>query len=513
MMRRVPFHPLLFAAYPVLFLFARNLQELRGIWPLFPPLLVVIGGSVVTFTLVALLLRRIRNAAVVTSVLILLFFSFGHVLRSAGGSAAQETILLIAYAAIAVLTALAMARARDVSALTSALNWIAVVLVSMNVVSIGIHEINRIPLSEMTGVDEPPLSETVDDSTPKRDIYYLVFDHYAAASTLERLYGDDNRSFLDYLEERGFYVAGRAAANHFGTRHSLSSSLNMSYLRDLEKAHPSSGDYTPLYRLLDDPVVPRALRSIGYRYHLIGSWFAPTGFSSTADVVHNPGGRSEFASILLDTTMWPTLAHRLHLESVGVQGNRSVVHHQVKALKAVVDDPAPTFAFAHFLVPHPPYIFDRDGGPVGPEVEGARTEREDYLNQLLYVNTLIEDLVETLLDVPESEAPIVIIQADEGPYPPHMNPDSGFDWLQATGSELREKFLILNAYHLPGGHEDALYPTISPVNTFRVVFNEYFGTDLPLAEDKTYLHRSPDGLYDYVEVTDRLRGPADDGAP
>lgn len=513
MMRRVPLHPLLFAAYPVLFLFARNLQEVRGIRPLFPPLLVVIGGSMLMFAFVGLLLRRIRNAAVVASVLILLFFSFGHVLRSIGSSPAQETILLITYAAIAVLTALVMARASDVSALTSALNWIAIVLVSMNVVSIGIHEINRIPLSEVSGVDAPPLSETVDNSTQKRDIYYIVFDHYAAAPTLERLYGHDNSSFLDYLEEQGFYVAGHSAGNHFGTLHSLSSSLNMSYLRNLEKAYPSSGDNTPLHRLLDDPVVPRALRSIGYRYHLIGTWFAPTGFSSTADVIHNPGRRTEFASILLDTTMWPTLVHRFDLEAVRVQEDRSVVHHQVKALKAVVDDPAPTFAFAHFLVPHPPYIFDRDGGPVAPEVASARTEREKYLNQLLYVNTLIEDLVDNLLDVPESEAPIVVIQADEGPYPPHTKADSGFDWLQATGSELREKFLILNAFYLPGGHDGALYPSISPVNTFRVVFNEYFGTDLPLAEDKTYLHRSPDELYDYVEVTDRLRGRGESDPP
>ncbi|HWL65696.1 MAG TPA: hypothetical protein VNP73_06955, partial [Actinomycetota bacterium] len=85
-----------------------------------------------------------------------------------------------------------------------------------------------------------------------------------------------------------------------------------------------------------------------------------------------------------------------------------------------------------------------------------------------------------------------------------------FDWFGATDGELRHKFLILNAYYLPGGHQQDLYPTISPVNSFRVVFNEYLGTDLPLLEDRSYAHRSTADLYNFIEVTERIRDmPAD----
>jgi hypothetical protein len=46
---------------------------------------------------------------------------------------------------------------------------------------------------------------------------------------------------------------------------------------------------------------------------------------------------------------------------------------------------------------------------------------------------------------------------------------------------------ILNAYFFPGKQaKDLLYPTISPVNTFRVVLNSYFGERLPLLDDKSY---------------------------
>jgi hypothetical protein len=44
---------------------------------------------------------------------------------------------------------------------------------------------------------------------------------------------------------------------------------------------------------------------------------------------------------------------------------------------------------------------------------------------------------------------------------------------------------ILNAYSVPGG-APALYPSISPVNSFRVILNARFGESLPLLPDRSY---------------------------
>jgi hypothetical protein len=43
-----------------------------------------------------------------------------------------------------------------------------------------------------------------------------------------------------------------------------------------------------------------------------------------------------------------------------------------------------------------------------------------------------------------------------------------------------------------------LYPSISPLNSFRVVLNAYFGADLPLLTDATYFtsHRLEDQVID-----------------
>jgi hypothetical protein len=57
--------------------------------------------------------------------------------------------------------------------------------------------------------------------------------------------------------------------------------------------------------------------------------------------------------------------------------------------------------------------------------------------------------------------------------------------------------------YLPGVDHRALYPTMTPVNEFRMIFNLYFGSNLPLLPDRSYPQQlEPFAL---IEVTDRLK--------
>lgn len=170
--------------------------------------------------------------------------------------------------------------------------------------------------------------------------------------------------------------------------------------------------------------------------------------------------------------------------------------YQVEKLKQLTKIEKPTFAFAHFLIPHPPYVFDADGGSVSILKERSRTEEVNYLNQLRYTNKVIRELVDSLLNSP-GKKPIIVIQSDEGPYPPNYDHRKVQD---LSSQRLRQKFAILNALYLPDLPErpdNGLYPDMSPVNSFRLVLNLYFGTDFSLLPDKEY---TKDG----VDITDRV---------
>jgi hypothetical protein len=49
-----------------------------------------------------------------------------------------------------------------------------------------------------------------------------------------------------------------------------------------------------------------------------------------------------------------------------------------------------------------------------------------------------------------------------------------------------------------------LYEEITPVNTFRLIFNAYLGTDLELLEDRSY-YSTWAHPYRFVDVTDEVR--------
>jgi hypothetical protein len=54
---------------------------------------------------------------------------------------------------------------------------------------------------------------------------------------------------------------------------------------------------------------------------------------------------------------------------------------------------------------------------------------------------------------------------------------------------------------LPKNGAQGLYEDISPVNSFRLIFNVYFDTDIPLLEDQSYF-ATVDVPYKLINVTE-----------
>ena len=96
-----------------------------------------------------------------------------------------------------------------------------------------------------------------------------------------------------------------------------------------------------------------------------------------------------------------------------------------------------------------------------------------------------------------SPAPIIIIQGDHGP-------GAYLDWDSAEKTNLDERMSILNAYYFPSGHSGSLYASITPVNSFRVLLNEYFGMNYPLLIDKVYFS-TWSNPFDYIDVTGKFK--------
>ena len=501
--RPLVLHPLLFAAVPVLYLFSQNLA-LADISDAIRPLLFVVAIVAVLFLVATLVFRNAQKAGLAVSILVLLFFSYGYLFPAdweTGNPVRAHGLWLPLWALLGVAGIVAAVRAgKRLPRVTSTLNVVAAGLVLFNAATIGVYKIRSGGQSEASELEAlVPNIPASSASSNDRDIYYVIFDRYGGSDALREM-GFDNSEFLNFLSSQGFYVASESRGNYPKTLLSLASSLNMTYLDFLTREiGVDSDDEEPARRLIKRHEVARFLKSKGYQYIQIGSWWGVTSESPLADLNIKLGGLSEFSSALVETTplfpVGPAISEQLDFRHR--EYNRALL--QFEKIAETRDVPGPTFVFAHILVPHGPYVFDRDGTYVDVEEEQDRSFRRNYLGQLEFVNKKVTELVGALLSGPDEEDPIVIIQSDEGPG------EAPGNWARASPKAWRKKFPILNAYYLPGVEDPGLYPSISPVNTFRKVFDLYFDADLPILPDRTFIYEDLRHLYKFTDVTARIR--------
>ena len=524
-------HPFLFAMFFVLALYYANVAEVSSseIWI---PLFAALGFALLMLLLAVLIIGLVRKlqkpsnssqpyqiwdlkkAGIVASIFIVLFFTFGHALVAMGGwdEQVREIGIPLYWLMLSVIwiglffigAYFVLSTRRNLNKLTIILNITAFALLLFPMINVIIYETNTAP--QGTKLSDDIGSYTVDLVKPDilPDIYYIIFDRYSSARTLEEVYDFDNSEFINYLSDRGFYVANESRANYDNSPKSIASSLNMNFIHE-ETSEKWIGSHTPK-ELIRDYNAWHLLESLGYEYIHSGSWYEPTRVNEYADENINYWAMPEFSWFLFQTTWaYPFSAAMNIIDNVGeVQYKR--VLYKFEKLAEIPQREEPTYVFAHFLLPHPPFIFDREGNYISAIVpergdEGNMTTL--YEDQLTATNNMIMNLIDELLSHSEVP-PIIILQSDEGSRPARylINP-SEFNWDEATEAEWREKYGILNAYYLPDVDNDVLYPSITPVNSFRLIFNLYFNTDFEFLPDKSYfadVYRSP---LDFTDVTEK----------
>ena len=478
-------HPFLMAAFPIVFLFARNLYEAITARDMILPLELSLGATAILMLAGWAVFRNAKAVGFVVSAWLLLFFSYGRVSSGLAGEAlGQDRYVLATWAVLAVAAVIVAFLLRSrLTATTSALNLITAVLVVMNVIPITLyrppHRSNA--ASKLTGQFAKPLV-VARNSTQMPDIYYIMPEDYGDEITLREKYGVDTRAFVKYLEKQGFYVAHDSKTNYNRTNMALSAAGNLQYLSTLLGDAAKEDDAVD--RSLPGFAASRFLQALGYRYVHMGYWWSPTSADPTADIEVKSGTLSEFSSILNDTTILPTLSRKLDVKQEFVDPRRA--HHEqvLQELRDIVQTSklrGPKFVFAHLGIPHPAYIFDRQGRFVA----GSR-ERDlgRFADQVYFTTKKLQELIGQLLDATGRKA-VIILQTDEGPDPTHklrIHIEKG----RFEREELLLKYRILNAFFLPGVSRRGLYQSITPVNTFRLVFDLYFHTDFGFLPDEIW---------------------------
>ena len=473
-------YPFLIAIYPVLAL--RNFNDAYvDLASILRSLLSVIMIAALLWLVMHMIFREHQLSGILTSLMLIVILAYGHVymqIEKGFGEPIRHTVLAGLFAISFVLGCwLLIKRPSTVNGVSQFLANTALILVLMSLGQSAVNEVNKFrAANNLSKQNQVQAQEEASASLP--DIYLIVLDGHGRSDVLQSEFGFDNSQFIQGLTDMGFYVASCSQSNYASTKYSLTSMFQMDYIQLV-----NGRDKLP--ELKNTPFL-EGLRAKGYSVITFEN-YASGHFDLGEDLrlsrhqfalgeMDMAGGLNEFEKIMLNTSIT-----RLFLDTEIIPGfneNELVrleyyehylqTKYILEKLPEVPKLNRPKFVFVHLLVPHIPHVFT----PTGEFRYPDDPSRNGYRDNAIFIDENILPVLREVIAQSE-KSPVILLMGDHGP------PATKF-----TSPETRMK--NLNAYYVNSDVKLELYDTITPVNSFRIFLNKYFGSDYPLLDDVSY---------------------------
>ena len=529
------FHPFLIAFFPIMAIYSVNIGLIQLEQFIFPTILIV-GSALLFFLCLKYILKNGKKAALIVTLAFIIFFSFGHVYNmlnqvSIGDTdlGSNRTLLPIFVISFGIGSFLIIRTKRTLDNATSIVNTISIVFITVIVAMVGIEAFGcdecLIQQTYSLGIfsnqimdstlyfEEHSFSVSESDSLP--NVYYIILDGYPRNDVLKKHLDFDNSEFIDFLKQREFYVAENSYSNYSLSSTSIPATMNMNYINFLaDELGEDSRSYDPLlgkdFGLYADNQVIKNFKSMGYKVAKIGSVPMYLHEMPLADL------SLCYKSIhLMDNRLFDTVARTsmigYFIERWSEDLQRQIIlcaFEELPKISSYYEEPV--FVWSHIMLPHFPLIFGANGEPITPGesllvmnnphvFEGTDSSwniKQQFLQQLQFANKKSIKLIDKILE--NEKQSIIIIQSDHG---------SAFDvdLDDPTDDDVHQRLSNINAIYFPDEKpREILMNDQTNVNTFRIVFNSYFGSDYDILEDKIYWNLSFKKPFWFKDVTSVL---------
>ena len=495
-------HLILFGIFPILSLFENNMS-FTALKEIILPIIIIILVIIPTWIFLKIIIKDNKKSAFIISLSLILFFIYGPIFFAIdditinGEDVGRHTYLMIIFLGIWVGgTTFLIKTKKEIGNITNISNIISLIIIGVMLFSIVGYNLEN---SYSVKIEE---FETIENTIKEfPDIYYIILDGYPGKTSLENVSGYDNREFISNLQKQGFFIQEKSYANYPHTFLSLPSILNMKYLDDITTNLNGTDSQAIPYEIGSNNEVMNFIKSQGYLTVSFDSGWGFTRDMKSADL-KLCGDNKIFNSEFMITLVKNSMLNPIYVKVFETDKAESIlcVFEELPKIKERTDQPI--FAFAHIFSPHPPYIFGANGEirnleNIDPHLETTENlDKEAFVNQLIFVNKKITQVVNELLN--SENQPIIIIQSDHGTAFLFEGKSDG--WRNPTNEMLQERADSINFIFLPKNIPNIFSESITPVNTFPILFNHYFGTDFKILDDKIYFAK--DGSYNLQDITD-----------
>jgi len=456
-----------------------NLSDGIELWAVYSVIMLVLFG------LFLLLLKKPVKAALITFYLFSVFFFYGVLqdFLSAHARQLNRYILLIPFFLLVfILLLFFLTRSKSgFTKTTKYLNLLLIILIVMD--AVGFFGKWIFPAEKSFGLTpvRPGNNAVNCDTCSKPDVYLLLFDEYASSSALKKNLDFDNSDIDSFLAAKNFRLQPSSSSNYNFTPFSMSSILNMSYIYGINPDRITGNEYALCTRLLRKNAVTKKFTSLGYEI-VNYSIFNIDGLPPQIHENFLPT-KTELITgqTLLDRLrkhlLWHLVTGRFAIPSLTektiflyYKNNNKLIDWLTTASRT--KSARPRFIYAHFMMPHYPYLFDSSGNFRDLDNYKAFDHiTPGYLNSVRYTNRKLKQLVTTIQENTNGKAAIIAM-GDHGYRSDSTIPKQDF-------------FKNFNAVYLPPHYKSGYYDSITGVNQFRVLFNSLFKTDYPLLKDST----------------------------
>jgi hypothetical protein len=454
----------LFAVYPVVFLYAQNLHEVR--WPtVLLPMAVCLAFTWLLWLGLGFIFRsgEKRALAVFLVQLPLFYYKLIHdLLREVFG---LSPAILIAGLLIVLLAGVGLSKG-SLAHGSRVLSAILLLLVAWNAGSIVVHHLNQAGSRNARTFLGDALPPKPAAAASQPDIYLFIVDEFASLVTIESVFGHDHSRFARRLEDAGFFIARESRGLYVWTPEAIAAILNM-------EAVPEKADAG---MLIKKNRVTRLLKEQGYRIFD----FPHEDLTALEDSERHYRFALErgsflfndFYRMLVEMSLFSACVERWRNDDAHyARFFRQRILYVFETMPEFVKVRGPKFVLVHLFSPHAPFVFDRQGGMVPPRHHLDYTARKYYLDQYLYISRRLAEMVEMILKQ-SSTAPIIVLMSDHGYRGSIRKP-----FTHVVADEEKRKIFL--ALHLPGFPAERLRADMSPLNVFRMIFHHYSGHDLP----------------------------------
>ena len=526
--RRI-FHPFLVAVFPILIIYSENIGRVN-FEDLILPIILVLIFSVGLYYILKIILKNPFKSALIVTIILILLFSYGHVyyllndVSIDGFDIGRNLYLIPAFGlALGILIFFTIRAGRVFDNATSIINVVSIVFIMVaisNVVFVGAEITNYDKDSsrelfyetrDFSGYFEPH-KFLISENQELPDVYYLILDEYARNDALLEYHDFSNHELTEFLENKGFHIAKNSFANYPMSVQSIPATMNMNYINFLaDEIGTEVRNYKPLneknYGLYANNMVIKNFKEMNYKI---------ITFNTFALHLHeNPLSNETFChrdTFLLDNRLVDVLARTsifgYYVERWAEGELRQVTlcaFENFGNAGNVFDEPV--FVWAHIMLPHPPWIFGPNGEEIipgkpllitdNPEFRDSGWEpKKQYIQQVQFANKKTIEIVENILEHDKNS--IIIIQGDHG------TAWGGGVTSDPSKEDVWQRLRNFDAIYFPDEEKRVqLNDDRTLVNTFRIVFNSYFGSDYEILDNRMYWgwNEKP---YSFDEVTQFL---------